>query len=45
MNDLIRLFGIPCASCGYPARSHDLSTGQTFHVVGKPPCQTQLPRR
>lgn len=46
MPDVLRLHGIPCARCGLPAKSHDLTTGQTFHVfTAKRPCLTQLPRR
>lgn len=47
MNDeILHLHGIPCATCGQPAKSHDFTTGQTFHVAVKSrPCQTQLPRR
>jgi hypothetical protein len=43
---VLRLHGVPCASCSLPARSHNFETGQTYHVsIFKPPCQTQIPRR
>lgn len=45
-DDIVRLHGVPCSDCGYPAQSHNVTTGQTYHELKSlRPCQTQLPRR
>ena len=46
----IRLYRIPCASCGRPALLWDITLGLTWHqpasgygAVGPAPCPTRLP--